>query len=70
MSKNYWELKPEELDAAGLQKYIGDWYYNQVNTIGAWGEISSNEALASIRADVTQLAYALILLEAKFPFED
>jgi hypothetical protein len=31
MSKNYWELKPEELDAAGLQKYIGDWYYNQVD---------------------------------------
>lgn len=69
-AKNYWELNPEELDAKGLQKYIGDWYNYQVSTIGSWGNITSNEDVASIRADVTQLAYALLLLQSNFPFDE
>lgn len=70
MSKNYWELKPDELDANELQKYIRDWYLNQVETHAGWNKIINGEQLSSMRADVAQLNYALLLLEAKFPFND
>lgn len=70
MEKNYWELKPEELNSKELKKYILDWYTNEVET-WIWGEISNEEfldkeTLKSMRANVAQLNYALTLLDSKF----
>ena len=70
MSKNYWELKPEDLNAKELQKYILDWYCNQVENWNTWGKIPDRETLASMIADVSQLNYALLLLDAMNPFEE
>lgn len=64
MTKPYWEVKPEELDEEGLQKHIGDWWYNQVHPIGAWGKIKSREDLNGMRADISQLLYLLTMLDA------
>lgn len=69
MSKNYWEVKPEELNAEELKKYILDWYVNQVNT-HVWGKWIDNEQIKSMRADVAQLNYALLLLDSNFPIAD
>jgi hypothetical protein len=73
MEKNYWELKPEELNSKELKKYILDWYTNQVEN-WFWGNIVDddfeNVKLKSMRSDVAQLNYALTLLDSKFGATD
>lgn len=69
MSKKYWEIKPEELGEEDLKKYICDWFVNQVQN-HYWGNIHREDQLQEMRADVTQLNYALLLLATKYPMVD
>lgn len=69
MNKNYWEVKPEDLNEEELKGYILDWYVNQVNT-QPWGQWINNEQIESMKADVAQLNYALLLLSTKYPMVD